>query len=115
MNGCKGLPKAQKRRNNGMKIIAMYLPQYYQTPINDQRFCPGYTEWYAVRQAIPYFEGHRQPRIPKDNNYYNLLNLETMIWQQKIARQYGVDGFCFYHYYFGSEKTALEKPAEIFL
>lgn len=115
MNGCKGLPKAQKWRNNGMKIIAMYLPQYYQTPINDQRFCPGYTEWYAVRQAIPYFEGHRQPRIPKDNNYYNLLNLETMIWQQKIARQYGVDGFCFYHYYFGSEKTALEKPAEIFL
>ena len=97
-----------------MKTVAMYLPQYYQTSINDLRFCSGYTEWYAVLRAESYFSNHRQPRVPLNDNYYNLLDVETMRWQQNIAKTYGIDGFCFYHYYFSPEKMALEKPAEIF-
>ena len=98
-----------------MKKVAMYLPQYYRTDINDRRFCSGYTEWYAVQRAESYFAGQRQPRIPLDNRYYNLLDVETMKWQKSIANRYGIDGFCFYHYYFGYGKMTLEKPAEMLL
>lgn len=110
----------EKQLTNGrerriMKKVAMYLPQYYRTDINDQRFCAGYTEWYAVQRAEAYFESHRQPRVPLDNRYYTLLDVKTMKWQKQIANRYGIDGFCFYHYYFGPENLALEKPAELLL
>ena len=97
-----------------MKIIAYYLPQFHQIPENDEWWGEGYTEWVTVRKAKPLFEGHLQPKIPLNNNYYNLLNIDTMRWQTQIARKYGIYGFCFYHYWFNGKKL-LEKPVENFL
>ena len=95
-----------------MKVLAMYLPQFHKVPENDLWWGYGYTEWDAVRRAIPLFKGHEQPKIPLNYNYYNLLEKKTMEWQAKLMHQYQIDGFCFYHYYFEKGKKILELPAE---
>lgn len=115
MSKNKNISKAGKvdKYNECPKVYAMYLPQYYQNEHNDKWWGEGYTEWTAVRKAKKLFEGHNQPVEPKDDNYYNLLDVEVMRWQAKLARDYGVDGFIFYHYYFGQKgRMELEKPAE---
>lgn len=97
-----------------MKIIAFYLPQFHSIPENDIWWGKNFTEWTNLKKAIPLFENHNQPRIPKDKNYYNLLDKETKLWQIKIAKKYGIHGFCIYHYWFNG-KLMLERPLEQFL
>ena len=94
-----------------MKIIAFYLPQFHDIPENDEWWGKGFTEWVNVKKACPLYKGHEQPRIPLNNNYYNLLDDNVKIWQAKLAKEYGVYGFCYYHYWFGG-KLLLEKPME---
>ncbi|WAJ24098.1 glycoside hydrolase family 99-like domain-containing protein [Lacrimispora xylanolytica] len=98
-----------------IKTIAMYLPQFHNIPENDQWWGEGFTEWTAAKRADKLFEGHYQPREPLNNNYYNLLQKRTMEWQAGLASKYGLDGFCFYHYYFKDGRKVLEKPAELLL
>ena len=95
-----------------MKTIAMYLPQFHEVEENNEWWGNGYTEWTAVKKATPLFHGHKQPKAPFNDNYYNLLDKQTMITQAKLAEEYGIDGFCFYHYYFKNGRKILEKPAE---
>ena len=64
-----------------MKVIAMYLPQFHQIPENDKWWGEGFTDWTAVRKAQSYYLGHQQPHIPQNDNYYDLMDKETMIWQ----------------------------------
>lgn len=97
-----------------MKPIAFYLPQYHEIPENSLWWGKGYTEWVSVRNAKPLYFGHYQPTEPLNNNYYDLMDDAALRWQVKIAKEYGIYGFCFYHYWFG-EKMLLEKPAEKFL
>ncbi|WP_455614054.1 glycoside hydrolase family 99-like domain-containing protein [Bacteroides congonensis] len=97
-----------------MKIIPVYLPQFHTIPENDEWWGKGFTEWVNVKNAKPLFEGHNQPRIPLNNNYYDLSELETLKWQCKIAREYGIYGFCMYHYWFNGH-LLLEKPMEMLL
>ena len=101
-----------KGKNNNMKLIAMYLPQFHRIKENDKWWGEGYTEWTAVKSADCFFEGHYQPRIPLNNNYYDLLEKSTMEWQAYLMEKYGVFGLCFYHYYFGKGRKLLETPAE---
>lgn len=93
------------------KIIALYLPQYHSIPENDRWWGNGFTEWTNVKKAEPLFAWHIQPKKPLNGNYYNLLNKNTVEWQTKLANEYGVYGFCYFHYYFQGKKL-LEKPAE---
>lgn len=95
-----------------VKALALYLPQYHRTKENDAWWGEGYTDWVAVKNAKKLFSEHRQPRIPYKNNYYDLLEKETMLWQAKLAKKYGVYGFCMYHYWFKDGKRVLDKPAE---
>lgn len=94
-----------------MKVIAYYLPQFHRTPENDLWWGEGFTEWTNVKKALPFFEGHNQPRVPLDGNYYNLLDDEVKIWQADLAKKYGIYGFSYYHYWFNG-KLLLEKPME---
>jgi len=94
-----------------MKIIAFYLPQFHAIPENDEWWGKGFTEWTNVKNAKALFNGHNQPVVPLNNNYYNLLDNNTIKWQIDIAKKYGVYGFCFYHYWFDGHML-LEKPME---
>lgn len=92
------------------KVLAMYLPQFHRVKENDEWWGEGFTEWSTVRAAKPLYPGHEQPKQPLE--YYDLLNKETMHKQADYMHQYGIDGMCFYHYYFENGKKILEKPAE---
>ena len=95
-----------------MKAIAMYLPQFHRTKENDEWWGEGFTEWTTVKNAEALYEGHYQPRVPLNDNYYNLLNKSVFQWQVELMKEFNVYGMCFYHYYFKNGKKILEKPAE---
>lgn len=94
------------------KTLSFYLPQFHRIPENDEWWGEGFTEWTAVKGAKKLFEGHNQPRVPLNNNYYNLLQHDTMAWQAELMKKYRVDGMCIYHYWFENGRRILEKPAE---
>lgn len=95
-----------------MKVLAMYLPQYYRVKENDEWWGEGFTDWISAKNAKPLSEGHYQPHIPMNDNYYDLIEKDTMIWQADLMNKYGIDGMCIYHYWFKDGKKLLEKPAE---
>lgn len=81
------------------KVLALYLPQYYDTDYNNDWWGNHYTEWTACKQAKPLFKGHLQPKLPLNNHFYDLSNKDEIIWQTNLAKQYGIDGFAIYQYY----------------
>lgn len=100
---------------NKVKILAMYLPQYHEVEENSCFWGKGFTDWVSVKKATPLFEGHEQPEVPLNKNYYDLSQKEAIRWQIDLAKKYGVYGFGIYHYWFSNEKQTLTKPAEIIL
>ncbi|MGH2343360.1 glycosyltransferase WbsX family protein (plasmid) [Segnochrobactraceae bacterium EtOH-i3] len=101
-------------KNTELKSVAFYLPQFHPTSLNDSLWGPGFSEWRNVVRARPLFEGHFQPKMPGKMGFYDLRSADVLQDQADLARQFGIDAFCFYYYRFGSQR-ALDRPIEIFL
>lgn len=92
------------------RVIAYYLPQYHPIPENDKFWGKGFTEWTNVAKAKPLFKGHYQPQIPADLGFYDLRLPEIRKAQAELAKEAGIEGFCYWHYWFGNRKKVLDMP-----
>src|SRR5262249_53088879 len=103
-----------KGRTWQAKVLAYYLPQYHSIPENDEWWGKGFMEWTNLARGVFCFQGHYQPRIPRDLGFYSLLSLDTLRQQVELARGAGLFGFVFYFYWF-NQHCLLEKPLDMFV
>lgn len=94
------------------RIIALYLPQYHPFKENDEWWGKGFTEWTNVARARKLFPGHDQPHIPSDLGFYDLRLPEIREQQAYLASKAGIEGFCYYEYWFGNGKRLMQRPLE---
>lgn len=95
-----------------VKLLAYYLPQYHPIPENNEWWGAGFTEWTKVTAAKPLYSNHWQPRLPADLGFYDLRLRDTRISQAAMAKDAGVDGFVYWHYWFGEGRRILERPIQ---
>jgi hypothetical protein len=102
-------------QSNKILSLAFYLPQFHEIEENNRWWGKGFTEWVHLNQAKKYYDWQeiRRPIPPFEE--YSLLNPEVLEWQASTAKNYGIDGFLVFDYWFGAGKTLLEKPMQLVL
>jgi len=87
------------------RVFAFYFPQFHAIPENDRFWGTNFTEWTLLKPLKGLRPRIRKP-LPIEKGglgYYSLLDFSTRQRQAALAKQYGVTGFCFYHYWFSGD------------
>jgi hypothetical protein len=95
------------------RVVALYFPHFYPgsgSSAAESLEAPG---WRLVAQAEALFPGHEQPRRPADLGYGDLRVPEVRLAQADLARAYGVDAFCYYHYWSLGRRLFARPFAEV--
>jgi len=101
--------REKSTNKSSVRVIAIYLPQFHPIPENDKAWGKGFTEWTNVKKATPLYPTHFQPNVPLNDNYYDLRSDEIRKQQIDLAKEHGIQGFCYYYYWFNG-KEVLETP-----
>jgi lipopolysaccharide biosynthesis protein len=96
------------------KVLAINLPQFHPFTENDEWWGKGFTEWTNVTSAKKLFRNHYQPQLPADLGFYDLRLPEARQAQVDLAKEYNIDGFCYYHYWFHG-KRLMNAPIDAIL
>jgi hypothetical protein len=102
-----------------IRVNAVYFPQFHEIPENDTFWGNGFTEWTLLR---PYpdqvhIDGEEYSILKphSDIGYYNLSTIAPLYQQIEIAKDFGINGFIVYHYWFKDNHKVLYRPLEYFL
>jgi len=102
-----------------IKVNAIYFPQFHEIPENNKFWSEGFTEWTLLKPFDDKIEVRKKSKkILKphsDIGYYDLGVENTLINQIKIAKNYNINGFVIYHYWFDYNHKVMYKPLERFL
>ena len=109
------------------KTLVIYFPQYHQDPLNDKNWGVNFTDWDSLRASSkqnkykrpiprPLLEEAQEASNSSSSRfhntttthiapppilgYYDLLHRAPRKNQGLLAKQYGVDGFIYHHYWF---------------
>ena len=83
------------------RVLVLYFPQFHRDPLNDRLWGEGFTDWDSLREAPEVNrKGYKIIRPTNHLGYYDLTNTTTRKMQGELARNYGVDGFVYHHYWF---------------
>ena len=84
-----------------MKPFAIYFPQFYSTPTNDEAWGKGFTDWILVANAnLRDMWARRAPR----RGFYNGASPDVHRAQIAEMQAFGLGGFGVYHYWFYSHQ-----------
>jgi hypothetical protein len=86
------------------KIFVIYFPQYHPDPLNDKNWGTNFTDWVSLKKAPKKNRnGFPIPRPSKKETglgYYDLRDTKPRKKQGELAKNYGIDGFIYHHYWF---------------
>ena len=85
------------------KVYALYFPQFHSDKLNNDLWGEGFTDWDNLRAAPKLNRLGQTLPYPTELGYYNLMDYDVRKKQATLAKEYGVDGFIYHHYYFYHE------------
>jgi lipopolysaccharide biosynthesis protein len=94
-----------------VKLIAFYLPQFYENEINNKNWGKGFTEWTHIIQSSNYNTRIFKPIMPTELGYYDLKDDNVRHAQARLAKEYGISAWCYYYYRFNGQRF-LDLPLE---